>query len=59
MQRARFVKKTGSEIGRIKELASFVTFEISSNWFRTVFARNQNVYEKLSKVIKPEELLYN
>lgn len=50
MQRAGFVEKIGSGIGRIKELASNVKFEVSSNWFRTVFQRSsENAGEKLGE----------
>ena len=37
--RTELIEKIGSGIGRIKELAPNVKFEISENWFRVVFNR--------------------
>ncbi len=43
MLRAGFVEKIGSGIKRIKELVPDVKFEISSNWFRVVFDRDNQI----------------
>ncbi len=53
--RLHYIERIGSGVARMRELAPSIVFDISSNWFRTIFARKAIDAKTVENVITGEK----